>query len=316
MNNVLTRTNAGKMEFLDRSTGTTMMTIDGTLLTITIGTGVTLDTSAASVTQPASESFTNIDAGASGTAGTVDIFPTTAAKGKIQIAAADSAGDTTTTITNASQAGAATYTIPDAGGSASFVMTEGSQTVNGTKTIAALVTTNLDAGASGTAGTVDVFPTTASKGKIAISAADSAGNTTTTITNASQAGARTYTIPDAGASASFLMTEGAQTIVAATTFTAGIVLTTTATVTFGEGGNVVTGATTGTKIGTATTQKLAFHNSTPVVQRSGVAQAAVVTTGATSTVPFGYTEAQANAIVTLVNELRAALVEKGLIAGA
>jgi hypothetical protein len=71
---------------------------------------------------------------------------------------------------------------------------------------------NFDAGASGTAGSVDVFPSTASKGKIAITAADSAGNTTTTITNASQSGARTYTIPDAGASASFVMTEGAQTV--------------------------------------------------------------------------------------------------------
>jgi hypothetical protein len=76
----------------------------------------------------------NFDAGASGTAGTVDVFPTTAAKGKLNIAAADSAGDTTTTITNASQAGARTYTIPDAGASASFVMTEGAQTVNGLKT--------------------------------------------------------------------------------------------------------------------------------------------------------------------------------------
>ena len=47
------------------------------------------------------------------------------------------------------------------------------------------------------------------------------------------------------------------------------------------------------------------------------AQAAVVTTAATNVAPFGYTtSAQANAIVTLVNELRAALVEKGLIAGA
>lgn len=82
--------------------------------------------------------------------------------------------------------------------------------------------TNLDAGASGTAGTVDVFPTTASKGKIAITAADSAGDTTTTIVNASQAGARTYTIPDAGASASFAMTEGAQTLNGVKTFGGGI----------------------------------------------------------------------------------------------
>lgn len=75
---------------------------------------------------------------------------------------------------------------------------------------------NYDAGASGTAGTVDVFPTTASKGKIAIAAADSAGDTTTTITNASQSGSRTYTIPDGGASASFVLSTGTSTATTAT----------------------------------------------------------------------------------------------------
>lgn len=79
---------------------------------------------------------TNYDAGASGVAGSVDVFPATAAKGKIAIVAADSAGDTVTTITNASQAAARTYTIPDAGANASLVMTEGAQTINGAKTFA------------------------------------------------------------------------------------------------------------------------------------------------------------------------------------
>jgi hypothetical protein len=69
--------------------------------------------------------------------------------------------------------------------------------------------TNLDAGASGTAGTVDVFPATASKGKLTIAPADNTGNTTTTITNAAQADTRTYTIPDAGASANFIMSKAA-----------------------------------------------------------------------------------------------------------
>ncbi len=78
---------------------------------------------------------TNVDLGLSGTAGSLDIFPATAASGKIAITAANSAGDTTTTITNASQAGARTYTIPDAGASASFVMTEGAATINGIKTL-------------------------------------------------------------------------------------------------------------------------------------------------------------------------------------
>lgn len=72
----------------------------------------------------------------------------------------------------------------------------------------------------------------------------------------------------------------------------------------------------GTKIGTDTTQKFAFHNSTPVVQRSGSAQAAVATTASTQTTPYGYsTQAQADGIVVLVNEIRAALVEKGLLKG-
>lgn len=76
--------------------------------------------------------------------------------------------------------------------------------------------TNVDAGASGTAGSVDVFPSTASKGKVSITAADSAGDTTTSIVNASQSGARTYTIPDAGASASFVMSTGTSTGISAT----------------------------------------------------------------------------------------------------
>lgn len=78
----------------------------------------------------------------------------------------------------------------------------------------------------------------------------------------------------------------------------------------------VFGTTIGTKIGTGTSQKIAFHGSTPVIQRAGAAQAAVATTAATNTTPFGYTtQAQADAIVTLVNEIRAALVQKGIIKG-
>ena len=58
-------------------------------------------------------------------------------------------------------------------------------------------------------------------------------------------------------------------------------------------------------MGKTTTDKVGFHGSTPSTQRSGSAQDAVVDTAATSTTPFGYTEAQANAILALLNELRA-----------
>ena len=46
---------------------------------------------------------------------------------------------------------------------------------------------------------------------------------------------------------------------------------TATTLTFSEGLNISVGTTTGTKIGTATNQKIAFHNATPVVQASHIA---------------------------------------------
>lgn len=266
--------------------------------------------------------FTNIDAGASGTAGSVDIFPTTASKGKLAFTATANTNNDTTTITNAAQGGAYTYTIPDAGASAAFVMTAGTQTLSGTYTFSGAntfsgvqsftlpqvldhnttisafagggqasataltgqynnvttVATNFDSvklltAVAGQVQTVrnsgaailSVFPNTSDTingmavnlsidipvggevtfraidatdwrtettvtlpspstqaGNLVIKAADNAGNTQTIITNASQAAARTYTIPDAGANASFVMTQGTQTIVGATSFTAAI----------------------------------------------------------------------------------------------
>jgi len=76
----------------------------------------------------------------------------------------------------------------------------------------------VNAGSSGKSGAVSIYPGTASKGAISLSATDNAGDTITAITSASQAGARTYTIPDAGASASFVMTAGTN---AATDFATG-----------------------------------------------------------------------------------------------
>lgn len=80
--------------------------------------------------------------------------------------------------------------------------------------------------------------------------------------------------------------------------------------------NLALGSTTGSQIGTATSQKLGFHGSTPTIQRASASQATVATTTATQTTPWGFsTQAQANALVTLVNELQAALVAKGIIKG-
>jgi hypothetical protein len=84
----------------------------------------------------------------------------------------------------------------------------------------------------------------------------------------------------------------------------------------GDGADLVFATATGSRIGTGTTQKLSFYGATPIVQRSGAAQAAVATTASSQVTPFGYTTgSQADGIVTLLNELRASLVALGLIKG-
>jgi hypothetical protein len=67
-----------------------------------------------------------------GCAGETRLYAPAATKGMVLVRAANSAGDTTTIITNASQAAARTYTIPDAGASAAFVMSSGNTAVTAT----------------------------------------------------------------------------------------------------------------------------------------------------------------------------------------
>ena len=108
--------------------------------------------------------------------------------------------------------------------------------------------------------------------------------------------------------------------------TNGVKISDSKTLTLGAGTNVALDTITGSKIGTATTQKLSFYNSTPIVQPSSASQAAVVAAAVVTTTPtlgaYGYTLAQATSIITLVNEirplvneLRSALVTLGLIKG-
>ncbi len=69
-------------------------------------------------------------------------------------------------------------------------------------------------------------------------------------------------------------------------------------------------------LGSSATTLVGFHGAAGTARRASVAQAAVITTAATQSTPYGFaTQAQADAIVTLVNELRAFAVEKNLIKG-
>lgn len=73
----------------------------------------------------------------------------------------------------------------------------------------------------------------------------------------------TYTMP--GASTTIVGTAGAQTINGNKTFSG---TTTMGSLTQTDGTNITFGTTTGTQIGTATTQKLSFYGVTPVVQQA------------------------------------------------
>jgi len=70
---------------------------------------------------------------------------------------------------------------------------------------------NLDAGASGAAGSVDVFPGTASKGKLAITCTNQTGDTTVSLVADAMAEARTIHIPDPGKTAYVAMSTAALT---------------------------------------------------------------------------------------------------------
>ena len=67
----------------------------------------------------------------------------------------------------------------------------------------------------------------------------------------------------------------------------------------------------GTTLGQSATDLIAFHGATPSDQRAYTAQ---ISTSAAVSGAFGYTSAQANGIITLLNEIQAILVEKGLMA--
>jgi len=140
----------------------------------------------------------------------------------------------TTTVSSPAPAASRTYTLADAGADASFVMTEGAQTLNGTKTFATsvevagtgLLTDNIDELTLNAGVTIDgvlnknqiVTAQSINATGVVNQLALGTGNTTT-VSAAAPAASRVYTLADAGADANFVMSEGAQTINGAKTFT-------------------------------------------------------------------------------------------------
>ena len=97
----------------------------------------------------------SLDLGKSGLAGELDIFPSTASKGRMRLTCTDQTGDTIAELKMAAFAAARVITIPDPGGAADLVLTESAQTINGNKTFGGEVRTSKNVGAvAGTGNTV------------------------------------------------------------------------------------------------------------------------------------------------------------------
>jgi hypothetical protein len=131
---------------------------------------------------------------------------------------------TTNTITiNAnSPAGSRIYTLPDVLNNANFIMSEGTQTINGPKTFSSVIAGN----------NVSLFNTS---NQITL------GSITKTFINANSPVAnRTYTMPDVLADANFIMSEGTQTINGPKTVTNLLVSTNTTDATSTSTGSINT----------------------------------------------------------------------------
>lgn len=90
------------------------------------------------------------------------------------------------------------YSLPDVGADASFVMTEGAQTINGVKTFQNSIQVGV------TAGTINLR--------------DNAGDHNAQIVSQDQTGSHTFTIPNTGGNTQFIMGEANQTINGVKTF--------------------------------------------------------------------------------------------------
>lgn len=148
------------------------------------------------------KSFTGtLGAGISGTAGTINVFPGTAANGKIIISAINNSGNFNSTLTNKNIGQSTVYSLPEcSAATCDLLSTTGAQTVTGVKTFTTPV---LGAATATSLATSAASPLLLTNGQLA------------TIALTSQTvGATTLTIPDfAGVSDSFSFITLAQTLV-------------------------------------------------------------------------------------------------------
>jgi hypothetical protein len=174
----------------------TLPTIANHIATFTNTTGTISEDPATAI------SGGNIQAGLSGTAGSLSSFPGTASKGHLSLTAVANTGNTATVISNAAMGQATTVSVPDPGvATTNFILADNTGTQNISTGSLDVLTGNLIAGSSGHAGTLASFPGTASKGSLIVAGVANTGNTNTTISNAAMGQASIISIPDPANSA-------------------------------------------------------------------------------------------------------------------
>lgn len=72
------------------------------------------------------------------------------------------------------------------------------------------------------------------------------------------------------------------------------------------------GGSSGASLGQSATDKVAFHGATPVVQAATLTAPAA--TAATNSTPYGFSQAQADAVIAWIRAADTALKAKGLFA--
>lgn len=173
--------------------------------------------------------FLNLYAGASGTAGTLRSYSSTATSGYLSMAGAANAGNYAIVITNASHGQAATYSIPDCGGSsADFLLSKSSGTQHITLGSLQLDVGALSLGSSGNASSLTLYPATAANGTLIISPLNAGGAFNTTLRNSAMGQSSVISFPDPGAATANVLlsaSAGTQTISAGSlALTAGYML--------------------------------------------------------------------------------------------
>lgn len=147
----------------------------------------------------------NLQAGLSGTAGTLISYPSTAAKGSLALKANDNAADYHNIIQNFLTAQQTTYNLLDPGvANAYFILSDyaAGQTINtGDLTVAG---GDIIAGADGVAHKFVSYPATTTSGTFSFEGADNAGDFRVVLTHESLGQASTFYLPDPGLASAYI----------------------------------------------------------------------------------------------------------------